>query len=81
MALTETEKKKRRKEANRRYYEKLKAKAKSGDDKAIKQRQRNAYKTKLGRTKSFIENDIKKQDIPLIRDLIAKRVIQLKNEK
>ena len=77
MVLSEEEKKERHRLANKKYYEKQKMKAKQGNTKAAKQKERTKYKTYFSHTRQFILNKAKKSDLPLLRDMIATRQKEL----
>ena len=77
MVLSEEEKKERHRLANKRYYERQKMKAKQGNSKAAKQKERNEYKTYYSHTKQFILKRAKKIDLPKLRDMIATRQKEL----
>lgn len=71
MVLTEEERRERYRLANKRYYQRLKEKAKKGNIKAKKQLERSQYRTDLSHTKIFIIRQAKKEDLSVLRDLIA----------
>ena len=74
MVLTEEEKKERHRLANKRYYERLKTK------KATKQLEKNSYNTSFSHARNFISKKAKRKDLPILRELIAQRQIELKKE-
>ena len=78
--LTEEEKKERNRLAAKRYRDRLKEKAKS-DPKAQKQAEKANYKRRLSSAASFIRNNIKKSDISYIRDILAERQKELKENQ
>ncbi|ART99181.1 hypothetical protein [Lactobacillus gasseri] len=64
MALNEEERKKRRQEANRKYYLK---------NKGTKQGEKNKRNTRRSRAEKFIEDEATRAELAHFRDLIAER--------
>lgn len=80
MVLTEEEKRERNRLAVKKYREKIKKQAKAGTPEATKQAERTKYNTYFSHARNFISKQAKKKDLPILRDLIAQRQLELKKE-
>lgn len=80
MVLTEEEKREHHRIANKKYRERLKKKAQSGDIKAVQFKEKTNKKRSFASAKAYIRNHATKKELSEIRDIIAERVKVL-NEK
>ena len=80
LPLTEEERKARRALRNKRYYEKRKQLAKSGDPKAVKEWERNVHSRRLASVKSFIKKNDDYNELVVLQDLVKERIKKLEKD-
>ena len=81
MVLSKEEKRIRHNQQQRKYTARKKTKIRQKDPAALKQKARNERSQRFSVVKRYIKKEASKNDISLIRDLIADRVKLLNKEK
>lgn len=80
-AVTDEHKKALHRNDQKNYLKKRDAKIAAGDKKAIEQKARDYRNKRLSTAKNFIKKDATLKEISFFRDLLANRVLELKNKK
>lgn len=74
MSMTEEERKARRALRNKRYYEKKKQLAESGDPEAIKDWKRSLHLRRLASVKSYIKKNDNYSELVVLQELVKERM-------
>ena len=70
-------KKARHRDAQRKYMASLKKRANSGEKKALEQYNKNKYMRQFSLVKSFVQNEITKKDIEVVKKWLVDRLKEL----
>lgn len=79
-AVTDEHKKALHRKDQKKYLKKRDAKIAAGDQKALEQKARDYRNKRFSTAKNFIKKDATFKEISFFRDLLANRVLELKNK-